>query len=533
MKMEKRGIYEKKLGINQLLWIVTIALFCDHIAWRCPDYPVPVVQIFWALGRMIMPIVCYGVVEEFKTSSNHRNLLLFMIGVWFFSIYPYNLYMGSMFQKRQNLIYDILLMVLTLEIIQSREKRKISCSTAGVFLVIVFGLSWVTSGWPVISLILSIILYKKGMNTKEAVRLVSAVLLVQMVLNMGISVFRFSPGVLIQKHWYDNLYLLGYLLAIPVLLIYNGDGKKKRKTKFLFFVIYPLHFLLLSSIFNIWEYRYFDFYLRMHGGTVILLIAFGAIALRTKPSRAQLFNILLIVTAVFYMIGYYLELTAPSLEVVYIAKKVEYCGLVGIFMMFTRFMDAFFHIQLKKMVYVLETVVSLVMVSCVFTMEDNKLLCRNVILYRREGYTFVRYEQGLIGILFLICVIIMFIMLFIFYLKAYPNKYTKERKRCRYIMIGGSLPIICLCLESCGAYFMTYGIMGFMWFFHIAFVRDDSFSKVQTEAEKDPLTGVGNRRYFINMVENGLSNRRKGTLIMLDMDDFKYVNDTFGHRMGD
>ena len=80
---------------------------------------------------------------------------------------------------------------------------------------------------------------------------------------------------------------------------------------------------------------------------------------------------------------------------------------------------------------------------------------------------------------------------------------------------------------------MTYGILGFTLFFNLAFIQDDYFSKVQTEAEKDPLTGVGNRRYFTQMMEIGLMNRKRGSLIMLDMDNFKYVNDTFGHGMGD
>ncbi len=56
-------------------------------------------------------------------------------------------------------------------------------------------------------------------------------------------------------------------------------------------------------------------------------------------------------------------------------------------------------------------------------------------------------------------------------------------------------------------------------------------------ATTDPLTGVFNRRTFIELAEQELARtRRAGTplsLMMLDLDHFKRVNDTFGHLTGD
>ena len=53
----------------------------------------------------------------------------------------------------------------------------------------------------------------------------------------------------------------------------------------------------------------------------------------------------------------------------------------------------------------------------------------------------------------------------------------------------------------------------------------------------DPLTGAFNRRHFLQMLEAELHRaERYGTpfsLIMLDVDHFKRVNDTFGHEVGD
>lgn len=56
-------------------------------------------------------------------------------------------------------------------------------------------------------------------------------------------------------------------------------------------------------------------------------------------------------------------------------------------------------------------------------------------------------------------------------------------------------------------------------------------------AEHDPLTGLGNRRRFAERVEEQLLYARRyehtGALILLDIDSFKFINDSFGHPTGD
>lgn len=55
--------------------------------------------------------------------------------------------------------------------------------------------------------------------------------------------------------------------------------------------------------------------------------------------------------------------------------------------------------------------------------------------------------------------------------------------------------------------------------------------------DKDIITGLPNIYYFKSMVskllENYSSNNKRASMIMLDLDNFKYVNDSFNHEFGD
>lgn len=68
-------------------------------------------------------------------------------------------------------------------------------------------------------------------------------------------------------------------------------------------------------------------------------------------------------------------------------------------------------------------------------------------------------------------------------------------------------------------------------------VLSRTLSELEYYSTHDPLTGLHNRRYFNEMLgyELGRSERHQHqfSILMLDLDDFKDVNDTYGHPRGD
>ncbi len=61
--------------------------------------------------------------------------------------------------------------------------------------------------------------------------------------------------------------------------------------------------------------------------------------------------------------------------------------------------------------------------------------------------------------------------------------------------------------------------------------------KLKTLSEIDFLTGMYNRRHWQEKVENMMENCRNtgqiATILLIDIDDFKIINDEFGHSIGD
>jgi len=61
--------------------------------------------------------------------------------------------------------------------------------------------------------------------------------------------------------------------------------------------------------------------------------------------------------------------------------------------------------------------------------------------------------------------------------------------------------------------------------------------KAEALSQLDPLTGLYNRRYFFSVAEQELERTARNhhcvSVIMLDIDHFKNINDSHGHRTGD
>src|SRR5262249_32623042 len=63
--------------------------------------------------------------------------------------------------------------------------------------------------------------------------------------------------------------------------------------------------------------------------------------------------------------------------------------------------------------------------------------------------------------------------------------------------------------------------------------RDHAETALRHDAAHDPLTGLANRKEFTDQVNRELTRRNRSAIMFCDLDQFKAINDRFGHAQGD
>lgn len=90
--------------------------------------------------------------------------------------------------------------------------------------------------------------------------------------------------------------------------------------------------------------------------------------------------------------------------------------------------------------------------------------------------------------------------------------------------------------------FNTFCTFGLLLFFSLFFLREIQFSRSVLEEQNakldkiagiDALTGLYNRRSMDKLLNNAVNSGKTFSVIMCDIDDFKKINDAYGHNSGD
>jgi len=98
-----------------------------------------------------------------------------------------------------------------------------------------------------------------------------------------------------------------------------------------------------------------------------------------------------------------------------------------------------------------------------------------------------------------------------------------------------------------GYILVEHTLYGFFSYDHIKFVSSIAnqigvalennvlYNQLKESSIRDPFLGIYNRRHFFNVVEEKIQkdSSAKFAIVMMDIDDFKKINDLYGHQFGD
>lgn len=585
------------------------------------------------IGRLTIPIMCFFIAEGYRHTSNLRRYIHRMICFWLISILPFYLFFGDMYEYRQNIIFDLLLGLCTLTILNASTLKKWQkvLLTAAIFF-----LSAAVGGWPVMPILFILIFYYVPDFKKQALWICTLTVLLVIFLAVTSSLNQTYHFCHYSWMWYDRLYMLGFMLSLLFLKHYNREKGQTPFTSYFFYIFYPAHFLLLYLVQKmIAGVSAEQIYTCMHLAALFLLLGILIKVVLVKPSKAQMATLMVVFSAIIYTFGFLIEITTISATVCYAAIKVEYLGEVLLITAFTLFIKELCHRKIPIFIYILEILVGTITLWCIFTVEQNHFFYSNI--GRDSSGSFSRlsltYNTGFY--LFAVYLAIYCMAGILLCLHTARHCIGIERKRlycCICGIICPWIPILLRSLGLTGGYEIpSIGIAGSAWFICLALLKygffdsvalagesalrhgnegilvintnrqivyanhfiqelfgqlteysnvkdypvlQDIFTKkkktltvngkvyemrleplmesgylqgymlwainmtehykhlmkIEDIAKKDALTGIYNRNVFESELTYYLDNSGSGAMFMLDLDNFKQVNDIYGIR---
>lgn len=525
---------KKGLTATQLELTAIIIMICAHLGKLYLDFYWPCEQAMYILDYAGMPIFWFLGVKEYQSQTNRLKYILSLCSLWVVSMVPYHVYYSGREGIKQNLFFDLLLGLGVLYVLDLKMKNFL---LKALLISIILVSSVHFSNTPLVPL--GFMIGFKQYDSYESMRKYIAKMTFGLFFFMA--VFKISTSgwrnVDFVKFWQNQISMLGCFLSLPIIGCYKKNSGNRQNLRYFLYILYPLHFLVIKFFAYMTPQQKYLSYIYIQILTIFLTWLLGYITLQAKISRAQISNMLIIVFCLFFMVGNYLKATSNTADAMWAASKVIYLGLAGMIIGITWFINQFCDCPLGNNVFILEAICTGMLIYSLFITDNRSLFFQSIRIKHYPYHCAALVRPGIMYYAFYMYLTVIWIVLFSICFRKMKESLGNEKKAIQMLLVSLFIPAVILVIRFCHINKeydnVVFAIFSFISFFTIALVKNDYLSNVQTEEELDPLTGLSNRGFFIAQVQRKLSSHIKGTMLMMDMDNFKSINDNYGHGTGD
>jgi len=232
---------KKILNSNHLKLIAIIAMTIDHIAdLLFPHFEAhPVAIVLHIIGRLTAPIMWFFICEGFFYTKNLKKYLLRMLLFAVISHFAYCFAFGINYLpftdgifNQTSVIWPLFWAIVVLWIINKSNFK----SWIQWILIILICLITFPSDWSCIAVMAIAFMYShRGNVNKQTINMMFWVIIYALVSFFFVN----KVYALIQ---------LGVILVYPLLKMYNGEKGKAKWMKWLFYIYYPAHLILVGIL---------------------------------------------------------------------------------------------------------------------------------------------------------------------------------------------------------------------------------------------------------------------------------------------
>lgn len=234
----------KNSGItgSELKYVAILAMLIDHIAWAFVPQDTLAAQLMHALGRITAPVMCFFISEGYHYTKSLKKYISRMCIFALISHFAFNYYQtGSLLHGDMESVIATLTLSLVAVWVVNNDKIEKYMKLVVILLIMYFAQN---CDWGTTAILFTLAFELARGNRKH-----------QLIAYAGVCMITKIFPLLILLNGSVELFMLqifnfGIFLPIPLLLLYNGKKGGGKATKWIFYVFYPAHLLVLGYLAN-------------------------------------------------------------------------------------------------------------------------------------------------------------------------------------------------------------------------------------------------------------------------------------------